>query len=185
MYCNVWHDKNLCGTNLCDWRLTCIICINKTHTEKCWFMVIWQMKSMHVQKETVWQGEKAADHRSVLQNYYKNRVDLYWLHDSNVYVHTIIAAYFQCCPCNIRKAGNGSGGRVIHTYIHNCIHTYMQIHTHIHTYHRSGNFARATKINYSLFIIHIGRQPTKLKFNTAKFSKTKYYLYEIFEFYNT
>ena len=29
MHCNVWHDKNLCNTNLYDRRLTCIICINK------------------------------------------------------------------------------------------------------------------------------------------------------------
>ena len=39
MHCNIWHDKSLCGTNLCDWRLTCIICINKSHTEICHFMV--------------------------------------------------------------------------------------------------------------------------------------------------
>ena len=30
MHYNVWYNKNLCDTNLCDWRLTCIIRINKT-----------------------------------------------------------------------------------------------------------------------------------------------------------
>jgi hypothetical protein len=30
MYCDVWHDNNLCNTNLCDHRLTRI---NKTRTE--------------------------------------------------------------------------------------------------------------------------------------------------------
>ena len=39
MHCNVWHDKNLCGTNLCNWRLTRIIRINKTRAEKYRFMV--------------------------------------------------------------------------------------------------------------------------------------------------
>ena len=28
---SVWHDKNLCDTNLCDMCLTCIIHINKSH----------------------------------------------------------------------------------------------------------------------------------------------------------
>ena len=41
MHCNVWHDKKLCGTNLCDQRLTRIIRINKTHTEKCRFTVLY------------------------------------------------------------------------------------------------------------------------------------------------
>ena len=36
--CNVWRDKNLCGTNLCNQRFTHIIRINKTRTEKCRFM---------------------------------------------------------------------------------------------------------------------------------------------------
>ena len=27
MHSNVWHNKNLCGINLCDQHLTCIICI--------------------------------------------------------------------------------------------------------------------------------------------------------------
>ena len=27
--------KKLCGTNLCDLHLTCIICINKSHAEIC------------------------------------------------------------------------------------------------------------------------------------------------------
>ena len=40
MHCNVWRDKNLCGTNLCDRHLTHIIRINKTHAEKCRFTVI-------------------------------------------------------------------------------------------------------------------------------------------------
>ena len=40
MHCNVWCDKNLCGTNLCDQRLTHIIHINKTRAEKCRFMVL-------------------------------------------------------------------------------------------------------------------------------------------------
>ena len=31
VHCNIWHDKNLCGTNLCDWQLTHIIRINKSH----------------------------------------------------------------------------------------------------------------------------------------------------------
>ena len=39
MHCNVWRDKNLCGTNLCDRRLIRIICINKTRAEKCRFTV--------------------------------------------------------------------------------------------------------------------------------------------------
>ena len=39
MHCNVWRDKNLCGTNLCDQRLTRIIRINKTRAEKCRFTV--------------------------------------------------------------------------------------------------------------------------------------------------
>ena len=42
MHCNVWHDKNLCGTNFCDWHFTRIIRINKTRAEKCHFMVISQ-----------------------------------------------------------------------------------------------------------------------------------------------
>ena len=33
-----WRDKNLCGTNLCDQRLTHIICINKSHPEICRFI---------------------------------------------------------------------------------------------------------------------------------------------------
>ena len=33
MHSSVWHDKNLCGTNSCDLRLTCIIRINKSHVE--------------------------------------------------------------------------------------------------------------------------------------------------------
>jgi hypothetical protein len=32
MYCDVWRDKNLCETNLCNRRL---IRIDKTHAEKC------------------------------------------------------------------------------------------------------------------------------------------------------
>ena len=36
MHCNIWHDKNLCGTNLCDRRLTRI---NKSHAEICRFTV--------------------------------------------------------------------------------------------------------------------------------------------------
>ena len=39
MHSNVQRDKNSCGTNLCDPRLTCIICINESHTEICRFMV--------------------------------------------------------------------------------------------------------------------------------------------------
>ena len=39
MYCNVWCDKNLCSTNLCDLCLTHIICINKSHAEICTFTV--------------------------------------------------------------------------------------------------------------------------------------------------
>ena len=34
MHCNVWCDKKLCGTNLCDQCLTRIIHINKTCAEK-------------------------------------------------------------------------------------------------------------------------------------------------------
>ena len=45
MHCNVWCDKNLCGTNLCDWRLTRIICINKTCAEKLYLLYY----SLHVQ----------------------------------------------------------------------------------------------------------------------------------------
>jgi hypothetical protein len=40
MYCDVWRDKNLCETNLCDRRLTRIIRINKTRAEKCTFTVL-------------------------------------------------------------------------------------------------------------------------------------------------
>ena len=43
MHCNVWRDKNLCGTNLCDRRLTHIIHINKTRAEKCRFTVVLQI----------------------------------------------------------------------------------------------------------------------------------------------
>ena len=39
MHCNVWCDKNLCGTNLCDRRSTRTIRINKTRAEKCRFTV--------------------------------------------------------------------------------------------------------------------------------------------------
>ena len=39
MHSNVWCDKNLCGTNLCDLRLTRINHINKSHAETCRFMV--------------------------------------------------------------------------------------------------------------------------------------------------
>ena len=39
MHCNLWHDKNLCGTNLCNQCLTRIIRINKTRAEKCHFTV--------------------------------------------------------------------------------------------------------------------------------------------------
>ena len=35
MHCNVWRDKNLCSTNLCDQLLTRIIHINKIRAEKC------------------------------------------------------------------------------------------------------------------------------------------------------
>jgi hypothetical protein len=42
MYCDVWRNKNLCETNLCDRHLTHIIRINKTRTEKCTFMVSLQ-----------------------------------------------------------------------------------------------------------------------------------------------
>ena len=41
MHSNVWLDKNLCGTNLCDQRLTRIICIYKSHAEICHFRVIY------------------------------------------------------------------------------------------------------------------------------------------------
>ena len=40
MHCNVWRNKNLCSTNLCDWRLTRIIRINKTRADKCHFTVV-------------------------------------------------------------------------------------------------------------------------------------------------
>ena len=40
LHCNVWRDKYLCGTNLCDRRLTRIIRINKKRTEKCCFTVV-------------------------------------------------------------------------------------------------------------------------------------------------
>ena len=40
MHCNIWHDENLCRTNLCDQRLTRIIRINKSHREICCFTVI-------------------------------------------------------------------------------------------------------------------------------------------------
>ena len=46
MHCNVWHDKNVRGTNLCDWHLTRIICINKTRTEKCHFTVTLSPKDL-------------------------------------------------------------------------------------------------------------------------------------------
>ena len=39
MLSNVWRDKNLRGTNLCDLRLTRIIRINKSHAEICTFTV--------------------------------------------------------------------------------------------------------------------------------------------------
>ena len=39
MHCNVWRDKNLCATNLCDQCLTRIIHINKTRASKCRFTV--------------------------------------------------------------------------------------------------------------------------------------------------
>ena len=40
MHSNVWRDKKLCGTNLCDQRSTRIIRINKCHAEICCFRVI-------------------------------------------------------------------------------------------------------------------------------------------------
>ena len=39
-YSNIWHDKYLGSTNLCNWHLTCIFCINKSHAEICHFMVL-------------------------------------------------------------------------------------------------------------------------------------------------
>ena len=39
MHSNVWRDKYLCGTNLCDLCLTRIIRINKSHAEICRFRV--------------------------------------------------------------------------------------------------------------------------------------------------
>ena len=39
MHNNIWYDKNLCSTNLCDQRLTRIICINISHAEICCFTV--------------------------------------------------------------------------------------------------------------------------------------------------
>ena len=39
-YSNIWRDKNLCGTNLCNLCLTRIIRINKSHAEICRFTVI-------------------------------------------------------------------------------------------------------------------------------------------------
>ena len=42
MCCNVWRDKNLCGTNLCDWRLT--IKINLTHK----FVALWYLHIFQV-----------------------------------------------------------------------------------------------------------------------------------------
>ena len=41
MHSNVWHDRNLCSTNLCDLCLTRIISINKSHTEICRYTVLW------------------------------------------------------------------------------------------------------------------------------------------------
>ena len=46
MHYNVWRDKNLCSTNLCDRCLTRIFCINKTCTEKCRFTVIQNLESL-------------------------------------------------------------------------------------------------------------------------------------------
>ena len=41
MHSNVWHDKNLCGTNICDLHvLTRIIRINKPHAEISRFTVV-------------------------------------------------------------------------------------------------------------------------------------------------
>ena len=39
MHSNVWCDKNLCGTNLCDLCLTHINRINKSHAEICRFTI--------------------------------------------------------------------------------------------------------------------------------------------------
>ena len=39
MHGNIWRDKNLCSTNLCDLRLTHMIHINKSHAEICRFKV--------------------------------------------------------------------------------------------------------------------------------------------------
>ena len=39
-YSNVRHHKNLCGANLCNLHLTCIIRINKSHAEICHFRVV-------------------------------------------------------------------------------------------------------------------------------------------------
>ena len=39
MHCNTWHDKYLCGINLCDWRLIRTIRINKSHAEICHFTI--------------------------------------------------------------------------------------------------------------------------------------------------
>ena len=41
MHSNVWRNKKLCGTNLCDLRLTHIIHINKSYAEICRFRVLW------------------------------------------------------------------------------------------------------------------------------------------------
>ena len=38
-FINTWHDKNLCVTNLCNWRLTHIIRINKSRAVICHYTV--------------------------------------------------------------------------------------------------------------------------------------------------
>ena len=52
MFTNVWHDKNLYGTNLCDLPLTRIIHINKSHAEICHFRVS-QSEYLHLQIKSV------------------------------------------------------------------------------------------------------------------------------------
>ena len=41
----IWRDKNLCGTNSCDQRLTRMIRINKSHTEICRFTVQYSISN--------------------------------------------------------------------------------------------------------------------------------------------
>ena len=59
MHCNVWCDKNLCGTNLCDQRLTCI---NRSYAKTCHFRVP-QLKACILIRIDYWTKHRVWYHK--------------------------------------------------------------------------------------------------------------------------